>query len=60
MIAMGYRQRQGDHALFIKHSLLGEEITLLVYVDDIIAIVNDDKEGQSLSQCLAKSLRSRH
>ena len=44
MITMGYRQSQGDHTLFIKHSSLGGLTTLLVYVDDIIVTGNDDKE----------------
>ena len=51
---MGYRQSQGDHTLFIKHSSLGGLTTLLVYVDDIIVTGNDDKERQVLNQCLAK------
>ena len=32
----GYKQSQGDHTLFIKHSTTGGVIALLVYVDDII------------------------
>lgn len=38
MIAMGYRQSQGDHTQFLKHSSSGGVIALLVYVDDIIVI----------------------
>ena len=44
MITMEYRQSQGDHTLFIKHSSLGGLTALLVYVDDIIVTGNDDKE----------------
>jgi hypothetical protein len=44
MMAMGYRQSQGDHTLFIKHSPSGGVTALLIYVDDIIVIGNDDKE----------------
>ena len=54
MITMGYRQSQGDHTLFIKHSSSGKLTALLVYVDDIIVTGNDDKERQVLNQCLAK------
>jgi hypothetical protein len=44
MMAMGYRQSQGDHTLFIKHSPSRGVTALLIYVDDIIVIGNDDKE----------------
>ena len=44
MMAMGYRQSQGDHTLFIKHSPSRGVTALLVYVDDIIVIGDDDKE----------------
>ncbi|RDX80701.1 hypothetical protein CR513_38719, partial [Mucuna pruriens] len=36
MISLGYRQSQGDHTLFIKHSHDGKITLLLVYVDDMI------------------------
>ncbi|RDX93317.1 hypothetical protein CR513_24442, partial [Mucuna pruriens] len=36
MISLGYRQSQGDHTLFIKHSTDGKLTLLLVYVDDMI------------------------
>ena len=35
-IALGYKQSQGDHTLFIKHLTLRGVTILLVYVDDII------------------------
>ena len=41
MVRMGYRQSQGDHTLFIKHSSSGGVTILLVYVDDIIVTGND-------------------
>ncbi|RVW66512.1 Retrovirus-related Pol polyprotein from transposon RE1 [Vitis vinifera] len=53
MITMGYRQSQGDHTLFIKHSSSGKLTALLVYVDDII-VTGNDEERQVLNQCLAK------
>ena len=39
-----YKQSQGDHTFFIKHSVVGGVTTLLVYVDDIIVIGNDERE----------------
>lgn len=54
MTGLGYKQSQGDHTLFIKHSVLGVTTILLVYVDDIIVTGDDKKEQQMLSQCLAK------
>ena len=41
----GYKQSQGDHTLFIKHSAAGGVIALLVYVDDIIVTGNDEREA---------------
>ena len=35
MKALGYKQSQGDHTLFVKYSALGVA-TLLVYVVDIV------------------------
>ena len=54
MMAWGYRQSQGDHTLFIKHSPSGGVTALLVYVDDIIVTRDDEKEQQILSQRLVK------
>ena len=51
---MGYRESQGDHTLFIKHSDSGGITTVLVYVDDIILTRNDENERQTLRQCLTK------
>lgn len=45
MTALGYKQSNGDHTLFIKHSTSGGVTALLVYVDDIIVTRNDWKEG---------------
>ena len=44
ILAMGYKQSQGDYTLFIKHSSSGEVIALLVYVNDIIVTRDDVKE----------------
>lgn len=41
MLAIKYKQSEGNHTLFIKHSTSGGVIALLVYVDDIIVIDND-------------------
>nr|KYP55256.1 hypothetical protein KK1_001462 [Cajanus cajan] len=56
MTSLGYKQSQGDHTLFIKHSVSRGVTILLVYVDDIIVIGDDKKEQQVLSQCLAMEL----
>ena len=40
----GYKQSQGDHTIFIKHSVAGGVTALLVYVDDIIVIGNYERE----------------
>jgi hypothetical protein len=43
-----YKQSQGDHTLFIKHSVSGGVTALLVYVDDIIETGNDEGEKHEL------------
>ena len=47
-----YKQNQGDHTPFIKHSTVGGVIALLVYVDDIIVPGNDDREKHEVKQRL--------
>ena len=49
----GYKQSQGDHTLFIKHSASGGVTALLVYVHDIIVTGNDEREKHELKQRLA-------
>ena len=44
----GYKQSQGDHTLFIKHSATGGVTALLVYVDDIIVTGNDEREDECI------------
>jgi len=46
MIGLGFKQSQGDHTLFIKHSKSRGETVLLVYVDDIIVTGDDEEEQQ--------------
>jgi len=49
---MGYKQIQGDHTLFIRHSAIGGVTVFIVYVDDI-TVTDSDKEGMSkLRECL--------
>ncbi|RDX67605.1 hypothetical protein CR513_53499, partial [Mucuna pruriens] len=52
MISLGYRQSQGDHTLFIKHSPNGKLTLLLVYVDDMIVIGDDEIEKLNLKEKL--------
>jgi len=54
MIGLGFKQSQGDHTLFIKHSKSRGVTVLLVYVDDIIVTGDDEEEQQLLGQHLAK------
>ena len=44
MVSLGYKQSQGDHTHFIKHSQDGKLTLLLVYVDDIIIAGDDELE----------------
>ena len=44
MKEFGYKQSQGDHTLFIKHSIERGVTALLVYVDNIIVTGNDERE----------------
>ena len=50
MVSLGYRQSQGDHTLFIKHSQDGKLTLLLVYVDDMIIAGDDEIEKQTLRE----------
>ena len=52
-----YKQSQGDHTLFIKHSTTGGVTTLLVYVNDIIVTVNDEREKHEVKQKLATGFK---
>src|SRR4030042_386896 len=54
MVCLGYKQSQGDHTLFIKHSQGGKLIVLLVYVDDIIVTGDDLTERQLLKEKLSE------
>ena len=53
MTSLGYKQSQGDHTLFFKHSVSREVTILMVYVDDIIVTDDDKREQQKLNECLA-------
>lgn len=46
MLAMKYKQIQGDHTLFMRHSASKGVTTLMVYVNDIIVIGNDPREKE--------------
>jgi len=50
---MGYRQSQGDHTLFIKHSISGGVTILIIYVDDIVITGDDFVERDKLRKRLS-------
>ncbi|RDY01436.1 hypothetical protein CR513_15229, partial [Mucuna pruriens] len=52
IISLGYRQSQGNHTLFIKHSPNGK-LTLLVYIDNMIVTGDDEIEKLTLKEKLA-------
>ena len=49
-----YKKSQGDHTVFIKHSVAGGVTVILVYADDIIVTRNDEREKHDVEQRLAK------
>ena len=54
MITLGYKQSQGGHILFVRHSKSGGVTALLVYVDDIIVTRNDTEEMNNFRRHLLK------
>lgn len=51
---MGYTQYQSDHILFVKNSVIGKRVILIVYVDDIILTGDHNEEISKLKDFLAK------
>ena len=49
----GYKQSNGDYALFIKHTNKGDMVVLIVYVNDILITWNDEEEIENLDEGLA-------
>ena len=54
MLKYGFKQSQGDHTLFIRHSSQGKVTVLIVYVDDIVLTGDDVEDMQELKKYLAK------
>lgn len=54
IVGLSFKQSQGDHALFFKHSETGRVTMLLVYMDDIIVTCDDEEEERLLGQHLTK------
>lgn len=52
MVSLRYRESQGDHTLFLKHSLVGKLTVLLVYVDNFFIFGDDLVEKQLLKEKL--------
>jgi len=50
-------KNQGDHTLFIKHSLEGKLTQLLVYMDDMTVPKDDEQEKQILKEKLLLNSR---
>ena len=50
---LGFKQSQGDHTLFVKHSNEGKRAVLIVYNDDIILTRDDNGEIDKLKKLLA-------
>ncbi|RDX83225.1 putative WRKY transcription factor 3, partial [Mucuna pruriens] len=50
MLSLKYKQSQGDHTLFIKHSPNGKLTLLLVYIDDMIITSDDEIEKLTLKK----------
>ena len=54
IVRYGFRQSQGDHTLFIKHSSQGKVRALIVYIDDIVLTGDDLEKMARLKTYLAK------
>ena len=54
MLKYGFKQSQGDHTLFIKHSTQGKVTALVVYVDDIVLTGDDMGDIHELKTYMAK------
>ena len=56
----GFKQSQGDHTLFIKHSSQGKIAALIVYVDDIVVTGDGLKEIMQLQNSLSKEFEIKY
>ena len=60
MKCLAYRQSNGDHTLFYRHSTSGGAAILLVYVDDIIITKDDALALTQLASYLASKFSINH
>ena len=60
MLTRGYRQCNGDHTLFFRHSTSGGVVILLVYVDDIIITGDDESAIGELALYLGSEFGIKH
>ena len=60
MRTRGYRQCNGDHTLFYRHSTSGGVVILLVYVDDIIITGDDTSTIGDLALYLGSEFAIKH
>jgi len=58
MISLRYKQSQGDHTLFIKHSVTYKPTWLLVYA--VIWLQEDDTEKLALKKTLANQFEMKN
>ena len=59
MLKYGFKQSQGDHTLFIRHSSHEKLTALIVYVDDIVLTGDDVEEMQLLKGYLAREFEKK-
>ena len=57
MLALGFKQNQGNKTLFIRNFDIRGVTPLLVCIDDIIMIKSDPKEKEALRQLLAEKFQ---
>ena len=60
MLNPGYRQCNGDHTLFFRHSTSREVVILLVYMDDIIITGDDESAIGELTLYLGSEFAIKH
>lgn len=60
MMRVGYKQNKRDHTLFIKYFFDGRISIFIIYIDDMIVIMDDNQEKEYLKKRLVKNLKSKN